>query len=193
MTVSAERLVTEIQKVFVSPNPVPALEMFSHIPGLPYDVDYFPLFQKYANGDMNFLWAGYLYNYGTKDEVEEFLSQMRLPIARRLNIQFYLSFKSPMNRVSFVFMDDVESYLRFEFVLRLVAARAYRKKFGPYMSAIEKVKKMGFGGDFWKDNSVEGPRIGKAISLMEDFALSNPTAVEPHFKEYANQLLDEVF
>lgn len=193
MTVSSERLVTEIEKVFLSDRPRVALEMFSSIPGLPFDIEHFPLFQKYANGCLNFLWAGYMHNYGHPDEVEEILSRLRLPVARRLKVNYFLSFKKPALKKNFVFMDNVEDVLRFEFVLRLVASRNFRKKFGPYSSPTHKVKTLGFGGEFWNDNGVSGKQIGTALALMEDFALINPLAGAPDFKDYASKLLEEVF
>lgn len=152
MTISAERIVMEVEKIFLSPNSVLGLNSLEFLRPVKYMFAFFPV----QSQDLDFLWAAYILL--SENKLEDF----RLGNAREERILNILKHASFPQKAAF-FEPDYELFLKFSYAVGKANQEDYLHAFGPWSSPKEKLKYLGVDGEFLMSKGIEkGPRL-KAI------------------------------
>lgn len=192
LVISSERVVQELEKIFQSPIAKDALDAFAMMPGLPKNNEYFYLFQKMALGSQAFLWAGYLFSYSL-GQAESIMNRLRLPNTLKVEVLYLLGFVAmKTKKLDFCFHSKVDEHLRFEFTVKLALVEKFKKLFGEYDSPGEKLRILGYGGHYFIKRGIVGKPVGRALEMMEAFALDNPTASVFDFQRAAERVAEIV-
>lgn len=175
MEISAERIVVEIEKVFLSPAPQEALEAFSRAFNLLGSCETFHIFQEAGKGDLAFLWAGFLYERFRKSPSIQFRQYLGnvLRLSNDLvgDIMFYL--ESAVERAHFL-NPKIEKLIDFHTATKKHLVFQWKLSFGPYSSVREKLYALGVDGNYIMALGFKGKEIGFKLNSLEDQLLSKP-------------------
>ncbi len=157
--ISGFRIRNEIEKIFLSPNSVGAVEALkafsAFLPPMP-NLAVYDVFQELSNGSNAFMWAS-LFDH--EDHLKSIgLSNEDLNLALDCFHQHLDVFKQSKEHYQHVAF--------FQLATNLAERKDKLMKLSPYSSPEEKIKALGFGGDYFLSKGLKGKEIGQILENL---------------------------
>lgn len=181
--ISGFRIRNEIEKLFLSPNSVGAVEALkafsAFLPSMP-SLDTYRVFQQHSRGSSAFMWASL---FDQEEDLRSIgLSNEDLELALDCFHQHLDIFKQSKKHYELVALFQMAQSL---------ADREYKLlKLAPYNSPEEKIKALGFGGDYFVSKGLKGKEIGQILESLRCLMYHMPQSGVETVQAWVDQMLE---
>lgn len=179
LEISAERIVQEVNKVILTrngPKVIEALTAFSPFLRGIGDIEQIQIVLDNMGDDLAFVWA-YLLNYAGDHYrfSKEFSDRIRM-------FQVYADSNPQHNPIELP-QNQFDDILAYQMTMIRVKKAQYQTALLPYQNAEEKVRGLGFDGNYFLAKGITGKAIGQNIKYLQMLVESHPYATKEFLEE----------
>ena len=179
LEISAERIVQEVNKILLTRNGtkvIEALDSFrSFLIGIG-DIEQIQIVLDNMGDDLAFVWA-FLLNFGEEKYrfSKEFSDRIRM-------FQVYADSNPQHNPIELP-QKQFDDILMYQMTMIQVRKAQYQAALSPYINAEEKVRGLGFDGNYFLSKGITGKAIGQNIKYLQMLVESHPYSTKEYLEE----------